>query len=79
MVKPLLPLPEKVVAARTTAPSAPKVDPTASLSSLFESQNPWKSEGGFATMGQGGYFGIRGAMPKMPSFRVPVSDISEYI
>ncbi|XP_064619680.1 histone-lysine N-methyltransferase SETD1B-like [Lineus longissimus] len=58
---------------------APKQDITATLSSLFEKQSPWSSEGGalgalssgMGLGGRGGLLGIRSSMPKLPSFRVP--------
>jgi hypothetical protein len=61
--------------------AAPKQDITATLSSLFEKQSPWSSEGGalgalssgMGLGGRGGLLGIRSSMPKLPSFRVPVS------
>ncbi|KAK3592640.1 hypothetical protein CHS0354_034716 [Potamilus streckersoni] len=53
-----------------------KTDISPALASLFERpQHPWSREGeinilaGFGGMGGGGFLGIRGGMPRMPSFK----------
>lgn len=51
-------------------------DVNSTLASLFETQHPWRQEGGFeAHYGGahgGGFLGIRGVMPRMPSFKKKV-------
>lgn len=49
---------------------------SSTIASLFESRHPWTKEGGlesgfgFSGFGSGGLLGIRGSMPRLPSFKV---------
>ena len=54
------------VAKVTSAPTSRMSDLDSSLSSLFDNQ----SKGLARAFGGGGLLGLRGAVPKLPSFRV---------
>lgn len=49
---------------------------SSAIASLFESRHPWTKDGalesglGFSSFGSGGLLGIRGGMPRLPSFKV---------
>ena len=51
---------------------------SSAIASLFESRHPWTKEGslensyGFGGFSSGGLLGIRGSMPRLPSFKVTV-------
>ncbi|KAK3084381.1 hypothetical protein FSP39_012573 [Pinctada imbricata] len=71
-------LPERVPEKPTTRPTTVTVgksEVTSTLASLFEPQHPWSKDGemnlsGFGGMGfGGGFLGIRGGMPRLPSFK----------
>ncbi|KAK7487946.1 hypothetical protein BaRGS_00020847 [Batillaria attramentaria] len=74
-VKPLIPVdkaPDKP--AKSIAPSATD-GMSSAIASLFESRHPWTRDGGlesglgFGGFGSGGLLGIRGGMPRLPSFK----------
>ena len=49
---------------------------SSAIASLFESRHPWTKDGslensyGFGGFSSGGLLGIRGSMPRLPSFKV---------
>lgn len=70
-------IPEKTP-EKSTSSSKPstitvgKSEVTSTLASLFEPQHPWSREGEINMGGfmGGGFLGIRGGMPRLPSFKV---------
>ena len=62
--------PQSSANTSTSAPTSAttKADSSATLSSLFEKQEGSMDSGGL--FGMGGLLGMRGGIPKMPSFRV---------
>lgn len=63
---------------KPSSPSKPstvtigKSEVTSTLASLFEPQHPWSREGEINMGGfmGGGFLGIRGGIPRLPSFKV---------
>lgn len=62
--------------SKATITYSSRAEVTGSLAPLFETQHPWSKDGGFENnlggFGMGGVLGIRGGMPKLPSFKVHV-------
>ncbi|GAB1604481.1 histone-lysine N-methyltransferase SETD1-like isoform X1 [Argonauta hians] len=61
---------------QTTNQVSGKNEVNSTLAPLFETQHPWRQEGGFDNHYNGshggGFLGIRGVMPRMPSFKKKV-------
>ncbi|XP_041348148.1 histone-lysine N-methyltransferase SETD1-like [Gigantopelta aegis] len=67
---------EKCVPSKPAPTSQPQSAMSSTIASLFESRHPWSREGGLESglgfgqgFGVGGLLGLRGGMPKMPSFK----------
>lgn len=72
--------PEKPQTSKQAVVTVGKSEVSSTLASLFETHHPWSKEGEInysysgMGMGSGGFLGIRGGMPRLPSFKASIYD-----